>query len=238
MSPRVGSQRYGSSTMWTVAVAHGQPVVGGRPGHHPGEQAGVVHPDQGAAAARRRREHPHLVGVRAQDPDHRAVRVRVRAEHRVRVVVGAAEQRGRWCPGRAGRGRSSGSAVRGPRPGLIALGRPRCAWLRSVGAPLLARSSPLRPGEPVRNAARSSMRSRTIATTRAVSLHGSSRADQAGGGARGRAGGQALDRRQRDRHPGRAAAGLVERPRRRPCPARRRAAAAPCSRGSAPARRA
>ena len=108
MSPSVGSQRYGIvDDVDPLAVAHGQPVVGDRAGHHPGEQAGVVHLDQGGTPSPPSRTHPNLVGVRPQDPDHRAVRVRVRAEHRVRVVVGTAEQpvdgrlvRRAWVDGR------------------------------------------------------------------------------------------------------------------------------------------
>jgi hypothetical protein len=74
-----------------LAVAHREPVIGRRPGHHAGEQPGVVHLDQRVALAADA-HHVHLIGVRPQDAHHRAVRVGVRAEYRVGVVMRTAEQ--------------------------------------------------------------------------------------------------------------------------------------------------
>ena len=74
-----------------LAVAHREPVVGGRAGHDPGEQAGVVHPGERLDLLALS-DHVHLVGVRAQHPHDDAVGVGVRAEHRVRVVVRPVEQ--------------------------------------------------------------------------------------------------------------------------------------------------
>ena len=88
-----------------LAVAHGEPVVRGRPGHDPGEQAGVVHPDQ-----RERRPRPRA---------RRAPRRRAGAAPARRCRPGAGARRapsagrgarrraaGRSCAGPAGTGRS------------------------------------------------------------------------------------------------------------------------------------
>ena len=74
-----------------LAVAHREPVVRWRPGNEPREQPRVVHLDERVALATGV-HHVHFVGVRAQHPHDRAVRVRVRAEHRMGVVMGTAEQ--------------------------------------------------------------------------------------------------------------------------------------------------
>ena len=119
ISPRVGSQRYGSSTcVDAVAVAHGQPVVGGRAGHHPGEQAGVVHPDQGDLG-------PVLRGPRA--PRRRAGAgsgslCRPGAGARRAPSAGRGGRRraaGRSCPGRAGRDRPPLARPSGVLGGLL-----------------------------------------------------------------------------------------------------------------------
>jgi hypothetical protein len=73
-----------------LAVAHRKAVVGGRPGHDAREQPGLVHLDERVALAALA-DDVHLVGVRAQHPHDRAVRVRVGTEHRVRVVVRSTE---------------------------------------------------------------------------------------------------------------------------------------------------
>jgi hypothetical protein len=73
-----------------LAVADGEPVVGGRTGHDAREQPGFVHLDERVALAAFA-DHMDLVGVRAQYPDDRALRMRVGTEHRVRVVVCSTE---------------------------------------------------------------------------------------------------------------------------------------------------
>jgi hypothetical protein len=126
-----------------LAVAHGQPVVRGRTRDDAGEQPGVVHPDQREALAALA-HHVHLVGVRPQHPDHGAVRVRVRAQDRVRVMVRSAEQAvdGRRI-GRAGVDRlveGLGQVVLAIHPGtLLPAVHGRRAWPQRSG-----RCSPVR----------------------------------------------------------------------------------------------
>ena len=75
-----------------VAVAHVEAVVAGRFGDDPGPQPGVVHTDQRVRPLRVAVDQDrHLVGMRAQCPDDGALRMRVGAQHLVRVVVGPAE---------------------------------------------------------------------------------------------------------------------------------------------------
>ena len=73
-----------------LAVAHREPVVGGRAGHDAGEQAGVVHADEGMALPALQHD-VDLVGVRAQHAYDGAVGVRVCPEDGVGVVMGAAQ---------------------------------------------------------------------------------------------------------------------------------------------------
>ena len=143
-----------------VAVAHLQAVVAGRLGHDPGPQPGVVHPDQRVCPLRVAVDQDrHLVGMRAQRPDDGAVRMRVCAQHPVRVVVGPAEDAiDRALVGRAGVDRLSLLFAR-PQAEPYCARHVRAArgsgrWERhfSAGQPPAARA------RAVRNAARSSTR--------------------------------------------------------------------------------
>ena len=153
-----------------VAVADLQAVVAGRLGNHAGPQPGVVHPHQrpcplGVTAD----EHQHLVGVRPQRAHHGAVAVRMRAQHAVRVVVGSAQHVvDRALVGRAGVDRLGLLFALHGRT-LLRSSRPRCTWLRSAGARIPGRQPLAARARAMRNAARSSTRSRRISTTRVSS---------------------------------------------------------------------
>ena len=173
----------------------GSPAAG--PGTTPENRPASWTLTSGCAVAPPSLHDVHLVGVRAQHPDDGAVGVRVRAEHRVRVVVGAAEQAvDRRLVRRAGVDRARAppaSTADRPAagPGSTAAG---------AAGPARRRAAADAPGDPRGTRGRGR-------PPRVRAVH------------------QAPDRGQRDRGPGRAVAGLVDRPRRRPCPARRRAAA-------------
>ena len=106
ISPSVGSQRYGSSTVCAcVAVAHQQPVVARSLGHHARTTARRRAPGPAAYPARvppTSTDTSSACGRSARTTVPSAMRVR--AQHPVRVVVGPTEHAVRPCPGRAGQG--------------------------------------------------------------------------------------------------------------------------------------